>query len=95
VHTWKDVDLCDVISAWHNVPMAGHYEGTWMPKDEVNRVLNMWKALPADVFYKKDTMGSFKSYVDDVVPHETRMINMHPSPESHSAWANFLGTILL
>ena len=94
VHQWQDVNLLDVIERWRDVDLKGHHEQTWRKNEEIDRVKNMWKAIPDDVFMYKDTLRSFKWYVDQTVPTEDRMYNMHPSPTSHEVWAKHLSTVL-
>lgn len=97
VFAWKDVNLRRVFEEWRNPRkiLKGHYEGTWQTPQMTEHVINMWDAVPENVFLWKKTMRSFKSYIDEAVPDiNERMINMHPAPGGHEAWAKYLATIL-
>lgn len=90
----QDVDLKNVIKEWDKVLPKGWHEVTWQPHQEIKRVLHMWENIPSSVFLDKDTLRSFKSYIDVAIEKSNRMINMHPSPDSHKAWADRLVSII-
>jgi len=97
VFEWKDVDLAEIISSWKTPKkkLKGYYEQTWQSDDMADCTLNQWNSIPEDVFLWKNTLRSFKSYIDTSIPnHSDRMINMHPAPDGHEVWAKYLATIL-
>lgn len=90
IHEWIDVDLSAVINEWKNHQYGGWHDPMWTATDQINCILNMWEQIPEEVFLEKKTHRSFKSHIDHTVSDELRMINMHPSPDGHSAWATHL-----
>jgi len=90
LNDWRPCDLSLVINNWHAEPFDGWLDGAWNNRQDINRIRAQWKSIPDDVFLDKLDFRSFKSFIDENVPKPIRMINMHPSPESHEAWANHL-----
>lgn len=90
IHKWIDIDLAEVITEWKNAKYDGWHDPFWTSKEQIEAVLNQWEQVPPEVFLDKKTHRSFKSYIDDHVSDELRMINMHPAPDGHSAWATHL-----
>lgn len=70
--------------------IGGWHEETFSYTHRISLLKNMWDSVPSSVFMFKDTFRSFKSVIHEFVPHNQCMINMHPSPEGHSLWANYL-----
>jgi hypothetical protein len=85
---WKSVNIKATIESWDPTRLGGWFDPIVNWEHRIEHLLNQWTTI-GDRFILKD-QGSFKSYIDQFVPNTHRMLNWHPSPESHSAWADYL-----
>lgn len=93
----EDINLTQVIESWRDKAPINILNDVWTHDDEVTRVRRMWESIPESVFRFKSTLRSFKWYIDssDALNGIRYAENRnHPSPESHTAWANYLKIIL-
>jgi hypothetical protein len=85
---WKSVNIKDTIESWDISKFGGWTDplNNWENKIDILKL--QWDMIK-ERFILKD-QGSFKSYIDQYVDKNDRMINWHPSPISHGAWAEYL-----
>jgi hypothetical protein len=88
---WEDwdLDIKKIVTGWP--PLSDEsWGGQNCDLMDRTRLIQMWDQIPASVFvnkYSKPT--SFKGFIDKNVDAHERMNNMHPSEQSHAAWAKF------
>lgn len=85
---WKSVNIKMAIESWNLEKFGGWADPLVNWETKIDHLKDQWSMI-GDRFILKDR-GSFKSYIDQNVPEKSRMINWHPSPESHAAWADYL-----
>jgi len=85
---WNLVNIKNTMDSWDTKRLGGWADPIVNWENKIEHLKNQWSMI-GDRFIMKDH-GSFKSYIDQNVPEKVRMINWHPSPESHSAWADYL-----
>lgn len=86
---WESFNVESTIKGWKDHHLDGWHDPMVNWHEKIERLSNQWKLISPTRFILKD-VGSFKEYIDRNVDAKERMINWHPSPESHSAWADFL-----
>jgi hypothetical protein len=85
---WSDLKIKDSINSWDKL-IDTWADGSYNWSSLKRGLCNQWDQVSIKNFVNKDG-HSFCSYIHEVVPKEIRMNNWHPSPESHSVWANYL-----
>lgn len=91
---WKDINLRDVISDLHSTHVRGWKDKLYSDDNEISRLINMWDMIPEQNFINKTTCASFKRYAEENVNSRVAWCGIHPSPESHEAWAHYLHSII-
>ncbi len=93
---WFDINITKIINKWYGnrENMGGWNDPAINWDNRIEHIKTQWKLVNSDRFIMKDH-GSFKNYIDINVPLAERMINWHPSPLSHEAWASFLHSYML
>lgn len=89
-HNWKDISIPESIEKWDNlVDGWGDTHYNW---DSIKKsLLSQWDQISKDRYINKDVPdGSFKGYMYSNVNENERLCGIHPSPESHEAWAKYL-----
>lgn len=87
---WESMNVGQAIASWEETTNLDGWCDPWVNwREKITRLANQWHMVCDKRFILKDR-GSFKEYIDQQVPSDIRMINWHPSPESHQAWADFL-----
>ena len=91
-----DIDISEIIEKWRSATVINNFGDTWSQDDEVARVLRSWESIPDSVLKMKNTMRTFRWYIDNSLSVEQGYTknSFHPSPESHALWAQHLKLIL-
>ena len=91
---WSDTSFTRLLDSWTqiaNTRIRPICDGVHQAKEEVQRVRDTWSSIPEDVFLLKDEKSNtFKSFIEENIVKENRWTGIHPSPESHKTWAEFL-----
>jgi hypothetical protein len=92
---WIDLNVQEMLDRWKSTKVEGWFDPAFKWSSEIRRLENLWNSLDGETFIlKNNTPGSFKSYIYSVMDKSSAMINWHPSPAGHKAWADFLHTYI-
>jgi hypothetical protein len=94
IDDWEDLPIESTINLWTSL-INGSVDKSYIWDAIKRSLIHQWREISSVNYINKDlAKGSFKSYIYENVPYESRMCNWHPSPESHYAWAQFLNNYI-
>lgn len=86
---WEDINIKKTIDNWTTQNLGGWVDPLMNWDEKIQSLKSQWATISSQNFIFKDKK-TFKTYVKEVVDINDRMINWHPSPQSHQKWAEFL-----
>lgn len=86
---WDEINISTIINNWDHTKLSGWVDPAFNWKTQIESLKFKWNSISNRNYILKDQQ-SFKGYIDDHVPVQDRMINWHPSPNSHKRWSEFV-----